>query len=63
MWKTTGNPVWRERGWQIFEALEREAKTESGYASLHNILVSGGDKLDEQPRCVVFLFSREYHAE
>ena len=52
MWKTTGNPVWRERGWEIFEALEREAKTPSGYASLHDISTSPSPQLDEQPRYV-----------
>ena len=50
MWRTTGDPVWRERGWQIFEALEREAKTDSGYASLHNCVESPAPKLNEQPR-------------
>ncbi|KAI0730937.1 seven-hairpin glycosidase [Earliella scabrosa] len=49
MWKTTGNPVWRERGWDIFEALEKEAKTPSGYASLRSNLQSPAPKADEQP--------------
>ena len=52
MWKTTGNPVWRERGWEIFLALEREAKTPSGYASLHGVEKSPAPQMDEQPRCV-----------
>ncbi|KAI0083757.1 seven-hairpin glycosidase [Irpex rosettiformis] len=37
MWKTTGDPVWRERGWRIFKALESETKTPSGYASLYTV--------------------------
>ena len=56
MWKTTGNPVWRERGWDIFEALEKEAKTPSGYASLRSNLQSPAPKADEQPRYVHYAY-------
>ncbi|KAJ3798934.1 glycoside hydrolase family 47 protein [Lentinula aff. detonsa] len=37
MWRTTGDPVWRERGWTIFQAIEKYAKTEIGYASLVDV--------------------------
>ncbi|GAW02036.1 glycoside hydrolase family 47 protein [Lentinula edodes] len=37
MWRTTGNPVWRERGWTIFQAIEKYAKTEIGYASIVDV--------------------------
>ena len=53
MWRTTGDSVWRDRAWDGFQALEREAKTESGYASLRNVAESPARKMDEQPRCVV----------
>ena len=53
MWRTTGDSVWRDRAWDVFQALEREAKTESGYASLRNVAESPARKMDEQPRCVV----------
>ena len=53
MWRTTGDPVWRERGWDIFQAIEREAKTPSGYASLANVAESPARKQDEQPRYVL----------
>ncbi|KAI0369832.1 seven-hairpin glycosidase [Pilatotrama ljubarskyi] len=49
MWRTTGNPVWRERGWDIFQAIEREAKTASGYASLKKVTQSPAPQSDEQP--------------
>ncbi|KIO22861.1 glycoside hydrolase family 47 protein [Tulasnella calospora MUT 4182] len=42
MWRVTGDEVWRERGYEIFKAIERHTKTEYGYAS-----VSGVDK--EEP--------------
>ena len=53
MWRTTGDPVWRERAWDIFLAIERETKTQSGYASLRHVAESPARKMDEQPRCVV----------
>ena len=52
MWRTTGNAVWRERGWEIFQAIEREAKTASGYASVKNVKQSPAPQSDEQPRYV-----------
>ncbi|KAF7794404.1 hypothetical protein EIP86_005538 [Pleurotus ostreatoroseus] len=49
MWKTTGDTRWRDRAWGIFEALEREAKTEAGYAVLGNVEHSLGPKQDGMP--------------
>ncbi|KAF8661347.1 hypothetical protein AX16_001442 [Volvariella volvacea WC 439] len=37
MWRVTGDPKWRMRGWKIFEALEREARTDVGYAVLRSV--------------------------
>ena len=51
MWRTTGDEVWRERGWAVFQAIEREAKTKSGYASLLNVEKSPATLKDEMPRC------------
>ena len=53
MWRTTGDPVWRERAWDIFKAIERETKTQSGYASVKSVVESPVRVMDEQPRCVV----------
>lgn len=52
MWRTTGDVRWRERGYRIFRALEKEAKTPSGYAALSSVEMSGGAKKDEMPRYV-----------
>ncbi|RDX50787.1 seven-hairpin glycosidase [Lentinus brumalis] len=49
MWRVTGNPVWRERGWEIFQALEKNTKTPSGYASLKNVMRMPAMQQDEQP--------------
>ncbi|EAU90323.2 mannosidase [Coprinopsis cinerea okayama7 len=37
LWKVTGDVKWRTRGWAVFEALERETKTETGYVTLKNV--------------------------
>ena len=51
LWRTTGDVVWRERGWEVFEALQREARVESGgYASLTNAHRVLAPKRDEMPR-------------
>ncbi|KAH9018226.1 seven-hairpin glycosidase [Lactarius deliciosus] len=50
LWRTTGDVIWRERGWEVFEALEREARVEGGgYASVKNVHQVGGPKNDEMP--------------
>ena len=51
LYRTTGDVRWRERGWAVFEAIEREARTGSGYASLRNVELSKADanKKDEMP--------------
>ncbi|RPD52651.1 seven-hairpin glycosidase [Lentinus tigrinus ALCF2SS1-7] len=49
MWRTTGDEAWRERGWAVFQAIEKEARTESGYASLSSVTSSPAPKKDEMP--------------
>lgn len=52
LWKTTGDERWRERGWAIFEAIEREAKTVAGYGTVNNVGIVSGDKDNSMPRFV-----------
>ena len=33
----TGDPIYREWGWEVFQALERYCKTDIAYGSLHNV--------------------------
>jgi len=49
LWKVTGDMRWRERGWAIFEALERETKTEAGYVLLKSVEESSGPQTDDMP--------------
>ena len=50
MWKVTGDHKWRDRGWSIFKAIEKETKTSTGYASLSKVDVSPAPKVDSMPR-------------
>ncbi|KAG0150377.1 hypothetical protein CROQUDRAFT_38431 [Cronartium quercuum f. sp. fusiforme G11] len=36
-WRLTGDPIWQERAWQIFEALEETCKVSGGYRGLRNV--------------------------
>ncbi|CCM04172.1 uncharacterized protein FIBRA_06334 [Fibroporia radiculosa] len=49
LWRITGDEAWRERGWAVFQALERETKTSSGYASLSSVERTPASKKDEMP--------------
>ncbi|KAI0083755.1 mannosidase [Irpex rosettiformis] len=49
MWKVTGDVVWRERGWRIFQALEKEAKTSTGYSSLYDVTNPGYPLMNDMP--------------
>jgi len=33
----TGDPIYREWGWEVFQSIERYCKLENGYGSLHNV--------------------------
>jgi len=51
LWRTTGDEVWREHGWEVFEALQRESRVETGgYAVIENVYMTGGPKQDFMPR-------------
>jgi hypothetical protein len=37
LYHLTGDPVYREWGWEVFQAIERYCKTTAGYGSLHDV--------------------------
>ncbi|KAI0060718.1 seven-hairpin glycosidase [Artomyces pyxidatus] len=49
LWRVTGEVRWREHGWAVFQAVERAARVEGGYASVENVDVVGGKGRDEMP--------------
>jgi mannosyl-oligosaccharide alpha-1,2-mannosidase len=50
LWKITGDVRWRERGWAVFEAIERAAKVAGGYASLSDVRKENPVPMNEMPR-------------
>lgn len=49
LWRVTGDLKWRDRGRRIFYAIEKEAKTPSGYASLRTVDQSPAPLDDDMP--------------
>lgn len=50
MWKVTGDEIWRERGWEIYQAIEKYCKTPAGYASVVNVGVQEPVTAESMPR-------------
>jgi Glycosyl hydrolase family 47 len=47
--KLTGDPIYREWGWEVFQAIEKYCKVKHGYGSLRNvadITASPNDKME-----------------
>ncbi|KAI6024438.1 glycoside hydrolase family 47 protein [Pisolithus marmoratus] len=49
MWRTTGDDRWRERGWEIFQAIEKYTRTAYGFTSVRGVDRETPVKLDEMP--------------
>jgi mannosyl-oligosaccharide alpha-1,2-mannosidase len=49
LYRTTGEAKWRDKGWEIFENIERLCKTPYGYASIRNVDEETVGQLDEMP--------------
>ncbi|KAF8840808.1 glycoside hydrolase family 47 protein [Paxillus ammoniavirescens] len=49
LWRTTGDVKWRHRGWNVFQAIERVAKTTSGYASVARVHAQNPTLEDSMP--------------
>ncbi|TFK26031.1 seven-hairpin glycosidase [Coprinopsis marcescibilis] len=49
LWKTTGDPIWRERGYGIYRAIEKHTKTEYGYSSVSHVDTDKPTIHDEMP--------------
>ena len=49
MWHTTKDTQWRDKGWQIWSAIESKTRTESGYASVQSVENSRPYHMDSMP--------------
>ena len=48
LWRITNDPIYREWGWEIFEAFERHARVETGgYASVDDVRSAHPRKRDK----------------
>ena len=63
LWRTTGDEKWRERGYEIFLAIEKAAKMEIGYASVARVDAEMPYHMDDMPRCVLFAFKKKSHSD
>ncbi|KAE8259092.1 hypothetical protein A4X13_0g1238 [Tilletia indica] len=48
MWRITGDPIWRERGWQMFSSWVVHSMTDFGFSSLGNVYEVPAYKTDSQ---------------
>ncbi|KAF8347775.1 glycoside hydrolase [Amanita rubescens] len=49
LWKLTGQEKWRDRGWEIFQAIENHTRTEYGYSSVSMLDSIPAHQKDEMP--------------
>lgn len=57
LYRTTGDAKWRDRGWQIWEAIESKTRTFSGYASVYGVDAVNPPPENSMPRYVSFIDS------
>jgi mannosyl-oligosaccharide alpha-1,2-mannosidase len=37
MYRITGNPLWQEKGWRMFEAVVRATRTDAGHSAIRDV--------------------------
>jgi hypothetical protein len=52
MWRITGDPVWQEKGWQMWEAIEKVSWTELAYSAITNVNMEDSPKADSMERYI-----------
>ena len=45
--KLTGDPIYREWGWEIFQAIERNCKTDAGYGGFNDVMAADSGTADK----------------
>ncbi|KAF9218503.1 seven-hairpin glycosidase [Gyrodon lividus] len=49
LWRTTGDERWRDRGWEVFQAINNHTRTTYGFASIRDVNTVPTIKKDEMP--------------
>lgn len=47
MWRATGDKYWREKGWKMFEAIEKHTATTYGASAIRDVTAEKGSPMDE----------------
>lgn len=55
MWKVTSDEIWRQRGWEIYQSIEKYCRTPAGYASVFNVGQNEPVHSESMPRSAQFL--------
>ena len=50
MWRITGDPSWQDKGWQMWEAIEKVSWTELAYSAISNVHVADTPQTDSMER-------------
>jgi len=48
LYKLTGDPIYREWGWEIWQSINKNCKTEIGYGAIRNVRVVDGGGIDDR---------------
>ena len=43
MYRITGDPIWQEKGWRMFEAVIKATQTEVGHSAIDNVATPPGE--------------------
>lgn len=52
MWRITGDQVWRDAAWRMWQGIVRETETELAFASIEDVRVHASAKMDSMEVCV-----------
>jgi hypothetical protein len=52
MWRITGDPIWQDKGWQMWESIEKVSWTELAYSAIANVNDANSDKTDSMERYI-----------
>lgn len=47
MWRTTGDVYWREKGWEMFKAVEKHTQAKYGASAINDVTSEAPVALDE----------------
>jgi mannosyl-oligosaccharide alpha-1,2-mannosidase len=50
MWRITGDPVWQDKGWQMWESIEKASWTELAYSAITNVNMANSQAADSMER-------------